>query len=423
MNMANSADRQVDASELLPRSPKEIELERLRKFPSAPDEPEEEDRTSGVLLSDRIERLCNKYKMIHPLNKEHLKPASYELSVGDLFSRSGETFPLKPRESFAIEPFDVVLIQTLETLNLPPFLIARWNIRIKWAYRGLLWVGAPQVDPGFRGFLSCPIYNLSNKAVTLSHGEPIAAMDFVMTTPFVTGKSLHYEWDKRTRLLFTDYEKDKLESALLTEAANKLKAMEGKTGQLENGLSQTRETVTTIQQQVTTEIAEITANLTTTTEVTRQRIDTNVSNIQNRIDSYTARTLTVLAVLFAALGLAVSRSPEMSYLSSATPLAALALWFALRSFYSSGAQPNGPGGRSGKWFEIALGILLAVALLTIQYKVSERYRSDWTTTRDTALAAQRDVRDLQQDLANRQEVQRRLDSLEQRIDALKSPKR
>jgi uncharacterized protein YceH (UPF0502 family)/dUTPase len=360
--------------------------------------------------------------MIHPLNKEHLKPASYELSVGDLFSRSGETFPLKPEESFAIEPFDVVLIQTLETLNLPPFLIARWNIRIKWAYRGLLWVGAPQVDPGFRGFLSCPIYNLSNKAVTLSHGEPIAAMDFVMTTPFVAGKSLRYKWDERTRLLFTDYEKDKLESALLTEAANKLKAMEGKTGQLESSLSETKGVVTAIQQQVTSGITQMTADLTSKTEATKEKLDSNISNIQNRIDSYTARTLTVLAVLFAALGLAVSRSPEMSYLSSATPLAALALWFALRSFYWSGTRPNGPGGRSGKWFEIAVGLALAAALLTIQYKVSERYHSDWTTTRDAASAAQRDVSDLRQDLAKNQEIQRRLDSLEERVAALKPPK-
>ena len=63
-----------------------------------------------------------------------------------------------------------------------------------------------------------------------------------------------------------------------------------------------------------------------------------------------------------------------------------------------------------------------VALLTIQYKVSEKYRADWATTRDAALAAQRDVRDLRQDLGSDKEIERRLDALEQRIDALKSPK-
>lgn len=130
----------------------------------------------------------------------------------------------------------------------------------------------------------------------------------------------------------------------------------------------------------------------------------------------------MLAVLFAALGLAVSRTPEMSYLSSATPLAALALWFALRSFYVSGTPLSGPGDRSRKWFEITVGLVLGIALLTIQYKISEKYRSDWVTTRDAALAAQREVRDLRQDLGSQREIQRRLDSLDQRIEALKSSK-
>ncbi len=419
--MSNLATHEPDPSGLLPRTAKQIELDRLRKFPTAPNEPDDEDRGTGVLLSERIERLCNKYNMIHPLNKEHLKPASYELSVGELYSRGGATFPLVKGGSFTIQPFEVVLIQTLETLNLPPFLIARWNIRIAWAYRGLLWVGAPQVDPGFRGFLSCPIYNLSNKPVTLEHGDPIAAMDFVTTTP-VTSESKRYGWDTRTRILFTDYEKDKLESALLTEAANKLKLMDEKARELEGGLKETGKSVTLMQQQLATDTANIKSELSNKTEATREKIDTNVASIQTRIDNYTARTLTVLAVLFAALGLAVSRSPEISYLSSATPLAALALWFALRSFYYSSTPQNATGVRRGKWFEIGVGLILATALLAVQYKISQGYRSEWATTRDTALAAQRDVRDLRQEIGNNQEIQRRLDSLEQRIDALKIQK-
>ncbi|HZC22564.1 MAG TPA: hypothetical protein VE866_04435 [Candidatus Binatia bacterium] len=317
---------------LLPKTPTEVELERLRTFPDIPDEPHDEDRCTGVLLSERIERFCDKYNMIFPLNRDHLKAASYELSVGNLYGRGGTTSTLGPGEKFTIKPFDVVVIQTLETLNLPRFLIARWNIRIRWAYRGLLWVGAPQVDPGFRGYLSCPLYNLSNKPVELTHGDPIAAMDFVMTTG-VTSAFKKYEWDKRTRILFTDYEKDKLESALLTEAAAKLTTVEGKTCQLEKDLQDAKTIVAQAREQVTTGITQITQDVATRTEATREKIDASITNIQSRIDSYTARTLTVLAVLFAALGLAVSRSPEISYLSSSAPLAAIALWFALRPFY------------------------------------------------------------------------------------------
>ncbi len=74
------------------------------------------------------------------------------------------------------------------------------------------------------------------------------------------------------------------------------------------------------------------------------------------------------------------------------------------------------------WFEIAVGLVLAVALLTIQYKISQTYHADWTTTRDLANTAQQDVRDIRRDLVSQQEVQRRLDVLEQKIDALKAPK-
>src|ERR1051326_736254 len=202
------------ASNLDPR-PQEMEKERLRRFPAIPSTPTNEDRIGqGVLLSDQIKRLIDNYKMIDPFNEDNLKAASYELSVGAKYGRGGKTYSLEENGQLTIEPFDVVIIQTRETLNLPPFLIARWNIRIRWAYKGLLWVGAPQVDPGFKGLLACPLYNLSSNPVTLSYGDAVAAMDFVTTTA-VTKDSKPYPWDTRTRIVFEDYEKDGLESALL----------------------------------------------------------------------------------------------------------------------------------------------------------------------------------------------------------------
>jgi len=407
--------------QLLPKSASDVERTRLSNFPDIPDKPEDEDMTSGVLLSERIENLSTKYKMIFPLNKEHLKPASYELSVGDYYSSAGVTHTLKRGDTFEIAPFDVVLIQTLETLNLPRFLIARWNIRIKWAYKGLLWVGAPQVDPGFRGFLSCPLYNLSNKPVLLAHGDAIAAMDFVMTTP-VSPQSKRYPWQTRTRMVFSDYERDRLESALLTEAARKISEMEKKNLELETDLAVARQSLEQIHHQLGDDVARIQSEVTSKTDDAKQRIETSVSGIQNRIDNYTARTLTVLAVLFAALGLAVSRSPDLTYLSSATPVAAVALWFALRSFYLSASHPPGGSARPRMWFEITVGIILAAFLLTIQYKISRYYREDWATTQKVAIRAEQDVGDMKRDLASQREIQRRLDSLEQRVDNIQSPK-
>lgn len=139
----------------------------------------------GVLLSDRIEHYCGrKFQLISPFEKKYLRPAGYSLRVGDNYAINGETRDLRSGGPFVIEPYQVAIIQTVETLNLPNFLIGRWNIKVALAYEGLLWVGGAQVDPGFRGLLSCPIYNLSTKSLELRHGDELAAIDFVTTTPF-----------------------------------------------------------------------------------------------------------------------------------------------------------------------------------------------------------------------------------------------
>jgi deoxycytidine triphosphate deaminase len=181
-----------------------------------------------VLLSDRIEQLAKQYKLIEPFSLSKLKPAAYELSVGDLYSIGGKTFRLSEdptNNEILIRPFEVVIIQTLERLNLPQFLIARWNVRVRWAYEGLLWVGAAQVDPGFKGYLACPLYNLSDKDIRLHRGDEIAVIDFVTTTQ-PTPDSKKYDPYKRTRILFEDYQPDRLRSALATEAKQRVDAFE-----------------------------------------------------------------------------------------------------------------------------------------------------------------------------------------------------
>ena len=113
-------------------------------------------RPNGVLLSDWIRYYVDNYDLITPFEEKQLKRAGYELSVGSVFSVAGRTHEIKdnPGENeLRIEPFEVAIIQTRERINMPDFLIGRWNIRVRLAYEGLLWVGGPQVDPGYQGFL------------------------------------------------------------------------------------------------------------------------------------------------------------------------------------------------------------------------------------------------------------------------------
>lgn len=136
----------------------------------------------GVLLSNRIKDYAYK-GMICPFDKDKLKAAGYRLSIGDEYYLGGDRFRLRcDGDTMEIAPYEVAVIKTKEYINMPWFLIGRWNIRVSHAYDGLLWVGAAQVDPGYEGHLSCPIYNLSNKTVRLKRGDNIALIDFVKTT-------------------------------------------------------------------------------------------------------------------------------------------------------------------------------------------------------------------------------------------------
>jgi deoxycytidine triphosphate deaminase len=156
-----------------------------------------------VLLADEIERCCKSFSLISPFSPSQLKPASYRLTVGNRYSLGGKRESLTDLGEITIPPFQVAVIQTRETLNLPRDLIARWNIKVSLAYDGLIWAGGPQVDPGYEGHLFCPIYNLSNKSVTLAYGAEIAVIDFVTTTAFTKGLKAFERPPKS--LLFEDY--------------------------------------------------------------------------------------------------------------------------------------------------------------------------------------------------------------------------
>ena len=132
--------------------------------------------------------------------------------------------------TWLVKPFEVVVLQTAETICMPRYLIGRWNIKVTLAYKGLLWVGGPQVDPGWVGHLFCPIYNLSDHEVTIRCGDEIAVIDFVKTTPFdkaSVGESEHdrYPWPPK-RVILEDYGIDDLKSALYHHVKERVDQMD-----------------------------------------------------------------------------------------------------------------------------------------------------------------------------------------------------
>ena len=156
----------------------------MTALPTIPLEDDPFPDDCGVLLSDRIKWYVDIHRIIHPFAEESLEPAGYQMRVGKAYYHGGEKKALCEGEFLEIAPHDVVIIETTEHICVPRFMIARWNIKVRLAYKGLLWVGAAQVDPGYVGYLACPIYNLSRRPVRLWRNDKLALIDFVKTTPY-----------------------------------------------------------------------------------------------------------------------------------------------------------------------------------------------------------------------------------------------
>jgi deoxycytidine triphosphate deaminase len=267
---------------------REKEVERLRKLRDRQPTNEQEFSFQGVLLSDAIEQCAAGFGLITPFSKDNLKPASYKLTIGDEYAIDGKIMPLldeSGRNRLVIPSFAVAIIKTRETVNMPRFLIGRWNIQVARAYEGLLWVGGPQVDPGYVGYLFCPIYNLRDKAVELKRGEPIAVIDFVRTSAVPPAPKLYPFPPKR--ILFEDYEPETLVSGLVTGAKKRIEQFEL---QLNESTENTRK-----------QLSDASAS-------TRRGFD----QIGSRIDNFVLITFSIIAVLFAAVTIFVTRT-EQSY--------------------------------------------------------------------------------------------------------------
>lgn len=163
------------------------------------EDPRQGDR--GILLSNRIHELCEQKLLIaEHYERNNLRPASYTLRIGsDYIDSEGNKRCLTDEEdTIVFKKNSVIFVSTKEKLDLPYYIIARFNLRVNWVYDGILLGTGPQVDPGFEGNLSCPLYNLTNSDITIRRDQDFATIDFETTTTLV-GKHNLNEMKSRIR--------------------------------------------------------------------------------------------------------------------------------------------------------------------------------------------------------------------------------
>ncbi len=179
----------------------------------------------AVLLCNQIADLSDNKKpfpLIDPFIPEHLKAASYHLSLGSRYrDKEGIKYLTKNKKTLIIPKNGIAIVTTNEWVNIPRFLIARWNLRVQMVYKGLVWVGSLQVDPRYQGFLFCPIYNLSNEPKQISFKEEIFTIDFVITNQFEEIAAKDKLWKPPDKYSTFDFDRldaeFKIQSAPLTD--------------------------------------------------------------------------------------------------------------------------------------------------------------------------------------------------------------
>jgi hypothetical protein len=100
------------------------------------------------------------------------------------------TGDLTDRETLTLERNSIVYLTLAPEFRLPDYIAARFNLKIRDIYRGLLVGTGPLVDPGFTGRLSIPIHNLTSNRYQIVGGEPLVWMEFTKLSP-------NERWDPR----------------------------------------------------------------------------------------------------------------------------------------------------------------------------------------------------------------------------------
>jgi deoxycytidine triphosphate deaminase len=146
--------------------------------------PPEDDGAPGVLLSDRILLYIEAAHLIEPDDFvfEGLRPASYDLHVGDHYYVNDRRFELQRKQKLSIPANGLVYIATKERFNIPYYLVARYSLRVTQVYRGLLIDNGLQIDPGYHGRIYIPVHNFTDEVRVLNRDDAFLSVDFTRTT-------------------------------------------------------------------------------------------------------------------------------------------------------------------------------------------------------------------------------------------------
>jgi deoxycytidine triphosphate deaminase len=82
------------------------------------------------------------------------------------------------RDHVRLAPNSICFLTLKPFFRMPSYICSRFNLVINYVYKGLLVGTGPLVDPGFCGYLSIPIHNLTNREYYIRAGEGLVYFEF-----------------------------------------------------------------------------------------------------------------------------------------------------------------------------------------------------------------------------------------------------
>lgn len=148
----------------------------------------------SVLTYPDIRDLVKTANMIEDFDESHFQGASYDLRVGDECFYRGETIALSESESksLTIGPHEVAIVSSVETFYIPTNVVARYDLRMNFLWRGLVLQVGLHLDPGYEGKVWSLLFNLSDKPVELKYMKRFASMEFTYTSKPVPENMIHW---------------------------------------------------------------------------------------------------------------------------------------------------------------------------------------------------------------------------------------
>lgn len=140
-------------------------------------------RKYGILTGDEIRKM----NIINSnFNESSLKIASYDFRLGNIYYQSNtEKEGISPECTLdntngvlVIPKFCSIIITSKETVKLPQNIVGRFDLRVKYAFQGLILQVGPQLEPYSEGPLYGLLLNLSDKEILLKEGEELLTAEF-----------------------------------------------------------------------------------------------------------------------------------------------------------------------------------------------------------------------------------------------------